>query len=382
MSKRIAVAVGALTSVAMLLAACAPEEGAQEAQLAGEAQVSVQGLTANEIRSMVVTAQPANVTKELVYSPDAGVFAGTLVLPTGPQTLTANGYGRLRFTDGGTPDAGPVVDGGSTGDGGTAGLSLVATGTASIHIVANTTAAASMRIYDLTPPLPQPDIAPILHSMTASSVSALVGQAITLSVVAEDLDGDTLSYTWTNDCVGGAFSHRTAPTTSWSSSAPATCTLTVTVSSRGQTVSSSQVVTVSAGGADGGTGSAQVNGDYLPRPEVYRLAIFNGTHLPLTAVARNGATANLPNVRPDEAYTLEVSTFFGTRVGTQSTGLTVSCGTVVKTAENCPANSTSCFTRYTWNTPAAGPNGTACRVTASASNDTLTDSFSAGVLVK
>ena len=372
MSKRFTVVVSALASVAVLLAACAPEGGPPEEQLSGETQVSVQGLAYHEIRSMVVTAQPANVSKELVYSLDAGVFGGTLVLPTGPQTLTANGYGRLRSSDGGTPDAG------SSGDG---GLSLVATGTASVNIVANTTSAVSMRIYDLTPPLPQLDIVPIFHSMTASSVSAQVGQAITLSVVAEDLDGDELSYAWTSDCVSGAFSHRTAATTSWTSSAPATCTLTVTVSSRGRTVSGSQVVTVSAGVADAGTGGAQVNGDYIPRPEVYRVGISNSTDLPLTSVARNGPAATLPSVRPGEQYTLEVSTFFGTRVGTQSMSLTVSCGTVVKNADSCPPGNNSCFSRYTWTTPNVGAS-TACKVTASAANEMLTDSFSVGVQVK
>jgi hypothetical protein len=375
MSKRFTVVVGVLAGVAVLLAACAPEGAPPEEQLVGETQVSVQGLAYHEIRSMVVTAQPANVSRELVYSLDAGVFGGTLVLPTGPQTLTANGYGRLRFTDGGTPDAG------SSGDAGSTDLTLVATGTASVNIVANTTAAVSMRIYDLTPPLPQLDIVPILHSMTASSVSAQVGQAITLSVVAEDLDGDELSYSWTSDCVSGTFSHRTAATTSWTSSAPATCRLTVTVSSRGRTVSGSQLVTVSAGGADAGTGGAQVNGDYIPRPEVYRVGISNGTDLPLTYVARNGPAVTLPSVRPGEQYTLDVSTYFGTRVGTQSMGLTVSCGTVVKNADSCPPGNTSCFSRYTWTTPNVGVS-TACRVTASAANEMLTDSFSVGVQVK
>ena len=409
MSKRFTLVIGAMVGLSALLAACAPGGGTEENPpeqpgLEGEAQVSVKGLSAHEIQSMVVTAHPANISKVLAYSADAGTFTGTLVLPAGTQTLTANGYAYVYPGDGGTVDGGPAMDAGSSTDGGSpadgggttdggrpadggsttdagssTGLTLVATGTATVTIVANTTAAVSMRIYDLTPPRPQPDIVPIIRSVTASSINPRVNQAISLSVVAVDLDNDPLSYSWTSDCPSGSFSNPNAATTSWASSAPAACTLHVTVSSRGQTVSESVTVVVFADGSDAGTGGAQVNGEYIPRPDIYSLAVYgNSGELPYDPVYRYEPTANLPTVRPGQQYTLEFSTNFGTSLGARNMDLTVSCGTVVRHQGSC-SGATNCYSAYTWTTPDAG---TACRVTATATNETLTDSFSAGILVK
>lgn len=380
MSKRFTLVVGALVSMATLLAACTsggntegnpPDE---QPGLEGEAQVSVKGLAAWEIQSMVVTAQPANISKALAYSADAGTFTGTLVLPTGTQTLTANGYAYVSTSDGGTPDGGPFVDAGSSS------LTLVATGSATANIVANTTTAVSMRIYDQTPPDPQPDIAPIIRSLTASSVSPQVNQAITLTVTASDLDGDTLSYLWSSDCIASSFSNRTSATTSWTATTQGACTLSVAVTARGRTVSDSVSVTVFTSGPDGGTtGGAQVNGQYIARPEIYAMAIYGD--IPFTVVYRYEPTANLPNVSPNSTYSLEFPIDYGTTVGARSSNMTVTCGSLVKNYDSCDF-SPSCYSNYTWYTPPADAGRVACKVTASATNETLTDSFSAGVLVR
>lgn len=413
MSKRFTGVFVALASVGALLAACSSggdPETPEQPGLEGAAQVSVRGLSAHEIRSLVVTAQPANIRRELVYSPDTGTFTGTLVLPTGTQMLIANGYAFVRG-DGGTLDGGFPVDGGPqdldggfpvdggpqdppppdgdggvpfdggvvTDGGGTTGLTLVATGSATVNIVANTTTGVSMRIYDLTPPDPQPDIAPLIRSVTVSSTNATVNQAITLSVDAVDLDNDPLSYQWTSSCAGN-FAQPNAATTLWAGSAPDACTLTVTVSARGQRVSESVTVVVFADGSDAGTGGVQVDGEYVPRPEVRSLVIFNNTNLPYNPLYRSEPRANLPNVRPGQTYYVEASVDFGGRpTGAPRTmNLDITCGSLVRNFESCPSPS-FCYVNFLWTTPDAGA---ACRVTGTATHDTLSDSFSAGVLVR
>lgn len=372
MLKRFTLVASAMAGLAALLAACSGGTGGNtpEPGTEGEAQVSVKGLSAYEIQSMVVTAQPANVTQALAYSPDAGTFNGTLVLPVGPQMLTANGYAYVG-TDAGTPDGGS--------DAGSGALALVATGFAPVEIVANTTTGVSMRIYDQTPPPPQPDFAPIIRSMTVSRVNPGVNEPIHLTVDALDLDGDPLSYFWTSSCLSGSFDQRDSSMAMWLSTATGQCTITVSVSARGATVTESVTVVVFSGDG-GGTGGAQVNGEYIPRPQVTMMTIYNGGDLPYSSAYRNGANANLPNVGVGRVYTIDVSYDFGTRIGLRHTDLQASCGVLMRGYDSCNSNSyTSCYVQYQWTTP---PQGAACRLTASVMNDMLMDSFTAGILVK
>ncbi|MFP2934059.1 hypothetical protein ACLESO_54825 [Pyxidicoccus sp. 3LG] len=376
MLKRFARVIGVMASMAVLVAACSggntEENPPEQTGLEGEAQVSVKGLSAWQIESMVLTAQPANVSRTLTYLSDAGTFVGTLVLPTGTQTLTANGYAYV-VSDGGTPDGGPGADAGSSV------LTLVASGSSTIQVQPNVTTAVSMRIYDQTPPPAQPDIAPVIRAVTASNANATVNQPITVRVDAVDIDGDALSYLWTSDCVSGSFDQRTAPTTIWSSSAPGACTLSVAVSSRGLTVSESVAVVVFPGGQDGGTGGAQVNGEYIPRPQVHSLAVYSSTgEVPYAPIYRYYPTANLPTVRAGQQYYVEFETDFGTRHGSRSTNLEFSCGTATLNYDTCEFGG-FCRVNYLWTAPSSGA---ACRVTATASNDMLSDSFSAGILVR
>lgn len=373
MLKRFTFVASALVGVAALLAACSGgNPGAEQEPGEGEAQVSVKGLSAHEIQSMVVTAQPANISRPLTYSPDAGTFTGTLVLPTGPQTLTANGYAYVG-SDAGTPD------GGDRADAGNQTLTLVASGNASVEIVANTTTAVNMRIYDQTPPRPQPDLAPLLLSLQVSSVNTTVDQPVTLTVDAIDLDGDPLSYVWTSNCPTSVFTTPNAPTTRWQSPEAGACSIAVAVTARGSTVSDSVSVVVFAGTPDGGTsGGAQVNGEYIPRPEVYNLSIY-GVGMPYTSVYRDSATANLPNARPGQEYNMEVRVNFGTHLGTRTADLQATCGIVQLVYTNCNEPNSSCTSSYRWVAPSEF---STCRLTGRATNDGLTDSFTTGILVR
>lgn len=412
MSKRFTLVSSAMVCAAALLVACSGNEEEQSPApgTEGEMQVSVQGLSAYQIQSMVITAQPSNITRALTYT-DAGTFTGTLVLPVGTQTLTANGYAYVTpdagSWDSGTPDGGWPQDAGSASDGGTpmdagvsmdggpreppppqsdagssTALTLVASGTATVNIVANTTSSVSMNIYDLTAPLPQPDIGPMIRSATASSTTATVNQPINLSVDAVDLNGDPLNYAWTSDCPSSWFSNPFSPFTQWTSPAANGCVLSVTVSSRGLSTSTTLSVVVFGGGTDGGpgTGGAQVTGNYYPRTEVYSMSVYNLNHLPYTSVSRYDSAANLPALRPATTYHLEVFVAFGTPRGNRSVVMNASCGTLVRDFDSCQSSSlTSCSVQYDWTTP---PGSDVCQLTGSAANDSLTDSFSVGVPVR
>jgi hypothetical protein len=375
MLKRFTFVATALAGLAALVTACSggnpggdPQPGTE-----GEAQVSVKGLSVWQIQSMTVTAQPANITRPLTYSQDAGTFNGTLVLPTGPQTLTANGYAYLS-SDAGTPDGGFEMDAGAQT------LTLVASGTASVEIVANTTTAVNMRIYDQTQPQPNPDLAPLILSLTASSVNATVNQPITLTVDALDLDGDPLTYAWSSNCPG-TFSQPNAPSTTWVTSEPGGCNLTVAVTSRNATATDSVAVVVFNGTPDGGSsGGAQVVGEYIPRPEVQSISL-SGANLPYASVYRSSPTANFSNVRPNTQYTVEIYINFGTRQGEKTTDLQTTCGgTVTRGYDSCANNfNNQCYTQFSWTTPAQT---STCVLTGRATNDGLQDSFTAGVLVR
>lgn len=83
-----------MCSLASLWMACSGglEEPTQP-DTAGEMRLSVSGLTAQQLDSLVITVQPANVSQALSYSATTDTFVGTLVLPVGAQSLTAHGHG-------------------------------------------------------------------------------------------------------------------------------------------------------------------------------------------------------------------------------------------------------------------------------------------------
>jgi hypothetical protein len=357
--------VGALAAAFAVLVACTSEEGPQQlGPQEGAAQVSVNGLSASGIQSMVVTAQPANVSKSLAYNADGGTFTGRLVLPVGDQTLTANGYGS-------DPDAG-----------------VVATGTATVRIEANVTSAVTMRIYDQTPPPPQPDIAPYILSVTASKADLFVNEAITVAVNAVDVDGDPLSYAWTSDCASGVFADPSAATTTWRSSTAGSCTLSVRVTGRTPELSVSESVNVAVYSQppDGGPGegSAQVNGEYVARPTVHSLYMTcNSGSCSSAFVYRSYGTANFQPVQAGRQYYVDVNVDFATQYGTFNASMAIECDGVAQTLQpgpdTCAGQGGYCYRAYLWTAPSTRQ---ACKITGSAANGSLTDSFSAGVFVQ
>ncbi|QRN96812.1 hypothetical protein JRI60_48870 [Archangium violaceum] len=341
---------GALAGIALTLAGCAPEE-AKTPSGDGLMSVAVRGLSAGQITQMILTAQPANVSKSLILDPNTGVFGGLLVLPSGTHTLTATGYG-----------VDPTV--------------VVASGTGTVTVTPNTTTPVALRIYDQTAMQGQQDIAPMLRSMSASKADLVVNEPITVSVDAVDLDGDALAYAWTSDCPSGSFADPSAAITTWKSSAPASCTLQVSVTSRDITLHETVPVLVYSAPGGGGEGGVQVAGEYVPRPHVDSLYMRGpGVY---QSVSRGDYLANFVPASAGQQYTLELSVGFDTYFGTFDAGVQTDCGTLVKQYDSCGSGG-YCYVTYLWTAPAAG---SACKLTATAANGSLVDRFSAGIFVK
>ncbi|HYO57655.1 hypothetical protein [Archangium sp.] len=353
MAKMHGVMMGTLVGLGLALAGCGQGSGAEPSGN-GLTSVAVRGLSASQIYSLVITAQPANVSKTLGYDSATGLFGGKLVLPAGTHTLTAEGYGS-------DPSAG-----------------VVASGTGTVTVEPNTTTTVTLRIHDQTPMQGQQDIAPIIRSVSASKADLVVNEPITVAVDAVDLDGDAMSYVWTSDCASGSFGDPTAATTTWSSTAPASCTLKVAVSSRSQNLNESVVVLVYSAPGGGGEGGAQVNGEYVARPQVSRLNMSGPGVYQTLYRGDMWSTANFRPVAAGQQYSLEMSVNFDTYFGTFETGLDASCGTLEKQYDSCGTGG-YCYVNYLWTAPAAG---SVCKLTATAANGSLTDSFSAGVFVR
>lgn len=234
--------------------------------IAGGTYVTVQGLSTQGVDSIVVTAV-SNTTNQastqlLSYAKASGDFSGYLVLSPDSYAVTASAYS-------GTGDAGVhTVDGGITGG------TLVGRGTGAITVSSGATSSLSLDIRDTTTRTGQGDIAPIITSLAASKLRVSPGESVSLTSTAVDLDGDTVTYSWTDDC-GGSFASPSAKNTTWSRTITGGCNLKVTA--RARNLSTSKVTPVVViNQADGTVG---IGGRFFSRPEisaVYANATWDG----------------------------------------------------------------------------------------------------------
>jgi hypothetical protein len=344
-----------VVGLAMALGACgagvSPEDGGMK--------IAVKGLTAGEIRALIVTAQPSNVSKTLAYDPVNNVFTGAMILPAGVQTLSAVGYGW-------SPED-----------------AVVATGSGTATVQANTTIAVSLVIYDQTPAAYRPDINPIVRSVSASKAQLVVNEPVTVAVDVVDPDGDAITYAWSSDCASGTFANPSDRITTWVSTAAAACTLQVQTTSRSTTVAASVAVLVfPTPGGEEQTGGINITGEYVARPQVQFVAL-SGPEIGTSYVYRWSANANFPVVHEGQTYTIYTSASFFTSYGTMAAGMEVDCGgTLTETYRDCPfipGSGIICSLQYQWTTPQAG---TVCKLTGSASNDGLVDIFPTGLIVR
>jgi hypothetical protein len=233
--------------------------GADEAAPEGKVRAVVETLASPyQVTRINLTATPANVSQDLTYSSE-GMFSGTIVVPIGEQTLTAKAF---------------------------VGTKVVGVGTATVTVLENTSTDVFIRILDTTGPDADVDHGPMITTLTASNTNVLTGEAVSLTATAVDPDGDPITYVWSQTCAFGGFSSIEGASTTWSSSVPGACKLTVTASSKqfSDALSVSVVVFGTGAGGEGTTGAVNVSGVFIPNPRVSRMDVYS-----LCEVYRSGS---------------------------------------------------------------------------------------------
>ena len=183
-----------ISTAVAVLAGCS---GSGHDNEVGRVSVTIARLAAqSQIEEVRLTANPGGYFMLMVADEATGNFLGSMSLPPGEYTLTADATGDTN---------GDNVQ------------ELLGSGTATATIVVDETTVVYMTIWDTTGPPPVPDHGPVITSVTISNASGVVNQPLTLSVSAVDVDGDALTYQWTAMCGGesGTFSDPTSAVTNW-----------------------------------------------------------------------------------------------------------------------------------------------------------------------
>lgn len=276
------------------------------------------------------------------------------MLPTGVQTLTGRAY---------------------------VGTQVVGQGTATVTIVAGQTASVFLRILDTSPWTPMPDSSPGIAALVVSTVRPTVGQVVTLSVSAADPNGDPLSYAWTSGCASGTFSTTNAADTTWTNTVAGVCTLTVSVTANGKSVS--QQVDIAT--LDATSGVASVEGSYIPAPNISNLSASASASGFSCSMHRFDTDATCrQSISPGQAVSL--SSFFHLGEVASSDGGT---GAVdVTLTDNCGGtNGPQYWSAYgmsgsanlEWTAPTTPA---VCVLTLSITQETMVDRFSVAIVVK
>jgi hypothetical protein len=292
--------------------------------------VTSEGLTVTKVH---ISVMPAGVTQDLTYDPAEDQYTGLITAPVGTQTVTATAF---------------------------AGGLLVGTGSATATVTKHGTAAITIKILDNASPGRAQDHGPIIASMSASTLTPMVGDTVTLQVTALDADGDPVAYQWSQDC-GGTFGTPNAPTSTWLSNAATPCVITALVTSKG--ISDTAHVTISVQAATGGMGLSAI---FIAAPYVSRVAL-SGSGLSCT-VPRDASDASCrPAIARGSVLTASVTFDPMPADSGGDVVLADSCGgSSVRTALNLLAGTAA----FTWTAPATSGS---CILSATASREGLTD---------
>jgi hypothetical protein len=253
---------------------CSQAASSGRKEQGGVASIHVSAnVASSDLTRITIEIQPADITTDLTYNPTDGSFGGSIQVPAGSQTFTARAY---------------------------IGLTLVGISTpVTVVLTASKTTLIQIVILDSTGPAPQPDHGPIITSFTVSNSAPIIGDTLTLTVAATDVDGDTISYLWTQSAeCGGSFSAPTNPSTTWTAAQAGPCTLSVTTTSKALSDSRSVMLTVASNLA-----TAQIEGFFVSGPEVTQIRVFNRGNPNDTCYALRYA-ANGDCVNPDIPYSL------------------------------------------------------------------------------
>jgi hypothetical protein len=323
--------------VPLLAVAC----GAVE-QPAGQIQVIAQAQTASgQIARVVVASTLAPAPIELTRDPtNPDRFTGNLSLPVGAQRLTADAFD--------------------------ASSRHVGAGTADVTVTKRAQLTAQITILDGTGAAPGPDHSPVVTSLV-TPVSAMVGDAPTLTGAAMDADGDTLGYSWSALPLGcGTFASPTATSTTFTAQLLGTCAVTFTATAGGKSASKSADIRI-----DPATGNVDVTVDYVPQPVIGSIS-FSSNGSTIVTVTRDGPDATIRAAfHKGTPYTVTVS-FDPWPTGTIA--LADTCSGTIQPPGFVPNSPTA---TATW-TPTV--NSGVCILTATLSRNGLSDSLFVVVL--
>lgn len=302
-------------------------------------------------QSQTATAQITRVTVSTTLAPgtselkadagNPGRFTGTIVVPVGAQTVTAEAFN---------------------------GTTRVGSGSAPVTVTKGAQLQAQITILDATGPAPGPDHSPVVTSLVTPA-SAEVGDNVPLTATAVDADGDAVSFSWDASLPGcGTFAPPTASPTVFTALLVGTCSVTVTATANGKTASKSASIRI-----DPATGSIGITVDYVPQP-VIRSISFSTSAGTIATIRRDASDATIrADFHKGTPYTVTIS-FDPWPTGTVA--LVDSCGgTIQPEPLNFVANATTATATWT-PTVSAG----VCLVTATVTRETLSDSLFVVVL--
>lgn len=332
------------TAFALLLAACGATS-THEGRVSIQADVAA--LAAQAPVVVTVSASPARVSVELAYDAETGRFVGSMALPAGPQTLSAQALSDVN------------------GDG---ELEVIAMGSADTTVAENQNAAVVLVLLDLTTPPPVPDHRPIITSAGVSNSNPMAGESVYVWVSAVDVDEDPITYLWTVDCNSGeaTISDPTAPATTFSVNAAGTCTVRAAVTANGKTVNANFPMQI------GASGLADVTITFAAPPVVSQVFITELATGYYCAIDRMGDEATCADPLA-LGVTTEVTLFLG-EGGDGSDASLDACGGVVTPIESGPG-----FARFAWEAPQASG---ICMVTGRVTRAGFTDALPVALLIQ
>jgi hypothetical protein len=233
---------------ALGLGACATEDGMGEVTVRADALTRIEDIT-----RVTLTAQPGGIATDLALN--AQGYVGSLLVEAGPHTFEVRAF---------------------------AGDRVVASGSASANVAADTVTAVQITVLDTTGPAPAPGHSPFLLSLTVGNAQPGIGDAVELTANVVDPDGDAITYAWTSSCAAGTLTNADKAAATWTATAAGTCTLKLDVAAGGHTLSRAVNITTAPD-----TGSIDVTATFVPHPRIYQMKAWN---LPLECSVQRDAT--------------------------------------------------------------------------------------------
>ena len=204
-----------------------------------------------------------------------------------------------------------------------------------------------------------------------------MAEPVTLVVNAIDVDGDPLTYSWSDDCPSAQFSTPTSSTTLWSSSISQVCQISIQALSRGLVDAASLTLVVYTDGTE--QGAASIATSFIPNPVISYLYVRDTGGNTLCTIHRSDpdASCRVPLAR-GQPYSLRLAVEYGTTGGARTQSLSDSCGGTTAYDKTTGTGTM----QYVYLNASAPATEAVCRLTAQVTNEGLSDSFPLAVLVK